>query len=116
MKVQQAADYYINYYKANSKKNTIRNQVFILSRFLDEFGDRKITSISSDEILSFLNRLTRGQKQTTKRIRYANLTHYVPWHIMSKIILRHSNLSTTQRYLGKISDVEALRWIENLHG
>jgi integrase len=40
----------------------------------------------------------------------------VPIEIVSKIILRHSNLSTTQRYLGKISDVEALRWIENLHG
>jgi integrase len=40
----------------------------------------------------------------------------VPIEIVSKIILRHSNLSTTQRYLGKISDVEALRWIETLHG
>lgn len=40
----------------------------------------------------------------------------VPIEIVSKIILRHTNLSTTQRYLGKISDVEALRWIENLHG
>jgi len=36
--------------------------------------------------------------------------------IVSKILLRHSNLSTTQRYLGKISDVEAMRWIDNLHG
>ena len=35
---------------------------------------------------------------------------------MSKVILRHSNLSTTQRYLGKISDSEATRWIENLYG
>jgi integrase/recombinase XerD len=39
-----------------------------------------------------------------------------PIEIVSKIILRHANLSTTQRYLGKVSDVEALRWIENLHG
>jgi hypothetical protein len=30
--------------------------------------------------------------------------------------LRHSNLSTTQRYLGPISDTEAIRWIENLYG
>jgi integrase/recombinase XerD len=40
----------------------------------------------------------------------------VPLEIVSKIILRHANLSTTQRYLGKISDVEAIRWIENIHG
>ncbi len=39
-----------------------------------------------------------------------------PLEIVSKIILRHANLSTTQRYLGKVSDSEALRWIDNLHG
>jgi integrase/recombinase XerD len=40
----------------------------------------------------------------------------VPIEIVSKIILRHANLSTTQRYVGKISDVEAMRWIENIYG
>ena len=39
-----------------------------------------------------------------------------PIEIVSKIILRHAHLSTTQRYLGKISDTEALKWIENLYG
>ena len=39
----------------------------------------------------------------------------VPIEIVSKVILRHSNLSTTERYLGKISDVEALKWIDNLY-
>lgn len=39
----------------------------------------------------------------------------VPIEIVSKVILRHANLSTTQRYLGTISDVEAMRWIENIH-
>jgi len=39
-----------------------------------------------------------------------------PLEIVSKLLLRHSNLSTTQRYLGKVSDVEAMRWIDNLHG
>ena len=40
----------------------------------------------------------------------------VPIEIISKVILRHSDLSTTQQYLGKVSDIEAIRWIENLHG
>ena len=40
----------------------------------------------------------------------------VPIEIVSKVILRHSNLSTTERYLGKISDVEAMKWIDNLYG
>jgi len=39
-----------------------------------------------------------------------------PIEIVSKVILRHTDLSTTQRYLGKISDTEAVRWIENLYG
>ena len=40
----------------------------------------------------------------------------VPIEIISKIIPRHANLSTTQLYLGTISDVEAIRWIENIYG
>ena len=39
-----------------------------------------------------------------------------PLEIVSKVLLRHSNLATTQRYLGKISETEAMRWIDNLHG
>jgi integrase len=39
-----------------------------------------------------------------------------PLEIVSKVLLRHSNLSTPQMYLGKISDMEAMRWIDNLHG
>jgi len=39
----------------------------------------------------------------------------VPIEIVSKVILRHANLSTTQLYLGKVSEAEAMRWIENLY-
>jgi integrase/recombinase XerD len=39
----------------------------------------------------------------------------VPVEIVSKVILRHANLSTTQRYLGKVSDTEAMKWIDNLY-
>jgi integrase len=39
----------------------------------------------------------------------------VPIKIVSKVILRHANLATTQRYLGKVSDKEASRWINNLY-
>ena len=38
-----------------------------------------------------------------------------PIEIVSEVILRHAHLSTTQRYLGKVTDVEAMRWIENLY-
>jgi integrase len=39
-----------------------------------------------------------------------------PIEIVSKVILRHADLATTQRYLGKINDTEAIRWIETLYG
>ena len=39
-----------------------------------------------------------------------------PIEIVSKVILRHADLSTTQRYLGKVNDSEAIRWIETLYG
>jgi integrase len=39
----------------------------------------------------------------------------VPMEIVSKVILRHANLSTTQIYLGKVPDTEAMRWIENIY-
>ena len=40
----------------------------------------------------------------------------MPIEIVSKVIVWHANLSTTQRYLGTVSDVEAIRWIDNLYG
>jgi len=39
-----------------------------------------------------------------------------PIEIVSKVILRHADLTTTQRYLGNVGDTEAMRWIENLYG
>jgi len=256
MKVSKAVTYCFEYHRTNSKKNSIRPYVFVLSRLDSQFGDRELGSITSDEILSFLNQITEGAKQSTKRSRYsclasffnfiknavdpklqnpcstpmlrklfkpAKIAHWtilekevvdeiifrttnprnrlmlelmarggmrvsevlklevvfipqkvadrlkgyceqkgigpdqrifpltyqgaravvnkagklvgihlrthdlrrhaathasrsgIPIEIVSKIILRHANLSTTQRYLGKVSDTEALRWIENLY-
>jgi hypothetical protein len=37
----------------------------LFSRFNDEFGKRDLESITPDEILSFLTRLTEGNNQTT---------------------------------------------------
>jgi len=39
-----------------------------------------------------------------------------PIEIVSKVILRHADPSTTQRYLGKVNDTEAIRLIETLYG
>jgi integrase/recombinase XerD len=40
----------------------------------------------------------------------------VPLEIISKVILRHQDLKTTQSYLGNVSESEAIRWMDILHG
>jgi integrase/recombinase XerD len=35
--------------------------------------------------------------------------------IAAKVILRHQDLKTTQAYLGKVSESEAIRWIDIIH-
>jgi site-specific recombinase XerD len=40
----------------------------------------------------------------------------VPLEIVSKVLLRHHDLKTTQVYLGKINDSEAIHWMDVLHG
>jgi integrase/recombinase XerD len=58
------------------KKNSIRPYEFVLSRLDSQFGDRELGSITSDEILSFLNQVTEGTKQSTKRSRYSCLVSF----------------------------------------
>jgi integrase/recombinase XerD len=40
----------------------------------------------------------------------------VPLEIISKVILRHQDLKTTQTYLGRVTESEAIRWMDVLHG
>jgi integrase len=40
----------------------------------------------------------------------------VPLEIVSKVILRHQDLKTTQAYLGRVTESEAIRWMDVLHG
>ena len=67
MKVLKAIHSYQKYHRVNSKKNTLKNNEFLFNRFSDKFSDRVLESITPDEILSFLTRLTKGTKQITKR-------------------------------------------------
>ena len=69
MNVSQATGIFLNYHTVNSAKNTLRNREFVLSRFSNQVGEREAESITSDEILIFLTRLTEGAKQSTKRLR-----------------------------------------------
>ena len=39
----------------------------------------------------------------------------VPVEIVSKVILRHQDLKTAQAYLGRVTESEAIRWMDVLH-
>ena len=72
MKVDQAISLYQEYHKANSK-NTIEAYRNTLSKFCDEFANRELESLSSEEVLSFLPSITEGTKQSTKHARYSHV-------------------------------------------
>jgi len=40
----------------------------------------------------------------------------MPLEIVSKVILRDQDLKTTQAYLGRVTEGEAIRWMDILHG
>jgi hypothetical protein len=55
-----------------------------------------------------------AENAETKLLMHQGSVHLVKFS--ARIILRHANLSTTQGYLGKVSDTEAMQWIENIYG
>ncbi|MBW2554370.1 MAG: site-specific integrase [Deltaproteobacteria bacterium] len=76
MRVLKAVSYCIDYHKQNSKKNTVNNYQAIFSKFSNQYGDRELESITSDEVLTFLTQINRNTKQTTKRLRYSLLNAF----------------------------------------
>ena len=76
MKVLQAREYFLEYHKLNSKKNTITNYELILSRFCDQCGDEDVDSITTEACLAFLTEFTEGAKQSTKKLRYSLMSAF----------------------------------------
>ncbi len=73
MKISKSINQFFNYQKLNVKKNTILNYEFILSRFQKHFGDVELSSITSDDILDFMTKISGNTKQNTKRLRFTSL-------------------------------------------
>ena len=63
MQVSKAITIWLEYHKSHAKDNTLKAYNLVLSNFNREFGDRDIREITSDETLSFLNRITEGTVQ-----------------------------------------------------
>lgn len=117
MKIADAITYCLQYHKINSRPNTLSNYKFLLDKFGQSYSGRDIDSISTERIIAFLADLTEGRKQNTKRSRYSTLSAF--FNLIINILqpeMKNPDLSTTQRYLGKVFDHEAIRWVETLHG
>ena len=76
MKVSAAISFCLQYHKINSRPNTIKNYEFLLGKFGDLYLKRKLESITTEEIISFLADLSEGRKQNTKRSRYTTLSAF----------------------------------------
>jgi integrase/recombinase XerD len=73
MKVSKAAKLCLEYHKSHPKENTVRAYMTILAQLCEEFGSENLEDITTERILSFLNRITDGKKQQTKQTRYSLL-------------------------------------------
>ena len=76
MLVSQGIDVCMEYHKAHSKPHTLRSYGYILNRFREQFGDKDISKLSPEEVLSFMNQVCSGTKQGTKSSRYAYLRSF----------------------------------------
>jgi integrase/recombinase XerD len=59
-----------------SKKNTLRNYEFVLDNFQKHFGDTDLLSITSEDILDFMSKISDGAKQNTKKLRFTLLSAF----------------------------------------
>jgi hypothetical protein len=73
MNLSKAAKIWIDYHKTHSKKNTMRAYRAVIERFIQEFGDGPVEQVPPEQILTFLNRLTEGNRPYTKRILYFDI-------------------------------------------
>ena len=76
MLLSQGINVCLEYHKSNSRSNTVKAYEFVLKKLHDHFEDRDLNSLSSEEMLTFLNQLCEGTRQRTKRSRYSYLRSF----------------------------------------
>ena len=76
MNVSQASKIWLEYHRAHSKLNTVRAYEFTIAKFNQNFANRNLNEVSTDDILDFMSKFTRGRKPQTKRVRFSHLTAF----------------------------------------
>jgi integrase/recombinase XerD len=73
MKISEAAKLFLEYHRSHSKENSVRAYKLVIHKLCEEFGTESLESITTENMLSFLNRITEGKKRQTKKTRYSHL-------------------------------------------
>jgi len=58
MQVSEATKLWLEYQKSHSKENSIRAYRLVLSQLCEEFEVESLEGITTERVLSFLNRIT----------------------------------------------------------
>ena len=73
MTVRESINLFNYYLQANHRRRTIASYRYLLGRFDAAYAARMVDSIASEEILQFMEGLTRSMAKSTRRLRYAQL-------------------------------------------
>ena len=76
MYVSQASKIWLDYHRSHSKKNTVRAYEFTIAKLNQNFANKNLNEVSTDDILEFMTKFTEGRKPQTKRIRFSHLTAF----------------------------------------
>jgi site-specific recombinase XerD len=76
MNVSQASKIWLEYHRAHSKCKAVRAYEFNIAKFNQNFENLNLNEVSTDDILDYIAKFTKGQKSQTKRIRFSHLTAF----------------------------------------
>jgi integrase/recombinase XerD len=76
MKLSKSIKICLDYHRNLSKPNTVRSYEAILTKFGLVFGNKDLEEISSEDVLTFLDKITDGTKKQPRRTRYSHLAAF----------------------------------------
>ncbi|MBT4287958.1 MAG: site-specific integrase, partial [Desulfobacula sp.] len=54
----------------------MRNYFYFLTRFKEDYGNFEVSKIKSEDVMIFLTKVTDGQKQSTKKLKFSLLRSF----------------------------------------
>ena len=83
MQISQVINSHKEYLKSFAKETSRQSYEHLYRNFMSDFPGREIQTITAEEAFTFLNKLTEGKQQATKRLRYQQLKAIINFAINS---------------------------------